>query len=101
MTEQEAFERIKDELPFESGVINEALSIVEQACEKQIPKKPVMGLQFVDKSEEWHKQHGISWQVYRCPACYWLTGISTITKEPYRPNYCKHCGQAIMWEESE
>lgn len=85
MTEQEAFERIKDELPFESGVINEALSVVERACEKRIPKKPIKvmdsGIRYTDE--------------YICPACenhFTGTGIA---------DYCYHCGQAIEWEELE
>lgn len=35
---QKAFEIIKNEIPYESGVINEALKIIENAFEKQIPK---------------------------------------------------------------
>lgn len=41
MTIQRAFEIIKDEMPYESGVINEALKTVENAAKKQIPKKPI------------------------------------------------------------
>ena len=41
MTIQEALEIIKNEMPYESGVINEALNMVENAVEKQIPKKPI------------------------------------------------------------
>ena len=76
----------------------EEMIIVIESLEKQIPKKPCLEDQFIDKSEEWHKQYGISWKVYRCPACDWSTVISTITREPYRPNHCKNCGQALDWE---
>ncbi len=34
MTIQEAFEIIKNQLPYESGVINEALEMVENAVDK-------------------------------------------------------------------
>lgn len=36
MTMQKVFEIIKDEMPYESGVINEALKAVENAVKKQI-----------------------------------------------------------------
>lgn len=39
MTIQKALEIIKNEIPYESGVINKALNMVENAVEKQIPKK--------------------------------------------------------------
>lgn len=76
---------------------SDEMIIAIEAIEKQMPKKPCLEDQFIDKSEEWHKQYGISWKVYRCPACDWSTGISTITREPYRPNYCKNCGQKLDW----
>ena len=40
MTIERALEIIKDELPFESGVINEALELIESSLEKLVPKKP-------------------------------------------------------------
>lgn len=27
-----------------------------------------------------------------CPNC-----NESVTGQPYRPNYCKHCGQALDW----
>lgn len=101
MTEQEALQEFWDNALHPSlkpEISEEAKAVAMKALEKQIPKKPCLEDQFIDKSEEWHKQYGISWKVYRCPACDWSTGISTITREPYRPNHCKNCGQALDWE---
>lgn len=39
MTYQEALEIVKNKMLYESGVTNEALNTVENAVEKQIPKK--------------------------------------------------------------
>lgn len=69
MTIQEAFEIIKNEMPYESGVINKALSMVENAVEKQIPKKPVK----------------VRYEIV-CPTCKTLVGSSP---------YCRYCGQAL------
>ena len=74
MTEREAFERIKDELPFESGVINEALSVVERACEKRIPKKP-----------KCPAPPFFEWPMRKAPVGDWQ-------------NHCENCGQALDWE---
>lgn len=76
MTPQEAIEIIKDELPFESGVINEALGIIENAIEKQIPKKPL-------------KEYG---GAYRCPNCQ----MKHFNPEWGGTKYCE-CGQALDW----
>lgn len=56
MTIQEALEIIKDEMPYESGVINEALNMVENAVEKQIPKKPELVL--VEKLTDTERGNG-------------------------------------------
>lgn len=86
MTEQEAFERIKDELPFESGVINEALSVVEQACEKQIPKK--LKIQKCDEKTVYICECGKKQFVI------YQEGLMFGNKN----KYCEQCGQAIDWE---
>lgn len=70
MTIQRALEIIKDEMPYESGVINEALNTVKTAVEKQIPKKPI---------KELNKMV--------CPNC----KNSILLSSPY----CRCCGQAI------
>ena len=83
MTIQEAFEIIKNEMPYESGVINEALKTVEGAVGKQIPRKPK------------HKQHG-----YDCAVCGCYLGDEIVLKYlDLRCKYCPNCGQAIDWSE--
>ena len=54
-----------------------------EALEKQIPKKPTE----VDERE-------VGWIAFMCPAC-----NTAVIGQPYRPNNCKHCGQAIDWSE--
>jgi uncharacterized OB-fold protein len=87
MTIQRAFEIIKDEMPYESGVINEALNMVENAVEKQTSKKPIEK-EIIGASATGYKYKG------RCPKC-----SSTVSQ--YTGNYCPNCGQAIDWGEVE
>lgn len=85
MKYQEALEIIKDELPFTSGVIEEALDLVEKCVNKQIPKKPI-------KAKELHIRYSMC---YICPSCqrtFSGTGIAS---------YCYHCGQALDWSDKE
>lgn len=85
MTIQEAFEIIKNEMPYESGVINESLKAVESAVEKQILKKP-LEKEIVGVSITGYKHKG------QCPRC-----ATTVLQ--YKGNYCPNCGQAIDWSE--
>lgn len=87
MTIQEAFEIIKNEMPYESGVINEALKMVEGALEKQIPKKPI-GKEVIGVSMSGYKHKG------NCPKC-------SSSVRQYTSNYCPNCGQALDWSEIE
>lgn len=66
---QRAFEIIKNEIPYENDLISKALSIVENAVEKQTPKKPI-----VVRNE------------IVCPTCETLVGSGP---------YCRYCGQAL------
>ena len=80
MNAQEALEIIKNELPFTSGVIEEALDLVENCVSKQIPIKPKLD-----------NDNGICETEY-CPVC----------SRKLFPNehHCK-CGQALDWSRSE
>lgn len=44
MTIQEAFEIIKDEMPYENGVINEALKMVEALWENRYRESLIYGV---------------------------------------------------------
>lgn len=91
MTIQEAFEIIKNEMPYESGVINEALNMVENAVEKQIPKKPknyLVNMKHID---------------FLCPNCKKKI-ISKVDGEwvaGKKQQHCDNCGQAIDMSEAE
>jgi hypothetical protein len=80
MTIQKAFEIIKDEMPYESGIINEALKTVENAVKKQIPKKPIekdIGkLKFSDTAF--------------CPIC--DNPVIKDETDNYEQAYCCYCG---------
>lgn len=61
MTIQKAFEIIKNEVSYESGmIINEALKAVENALEKQISKKPIIDNRYI---------HCVICKNYHCPRC--------------------------------
>ncbi len=81
MTYQEAIERIKIHNEHHSQqerfaiYITEALNMAIEALEKQIPKKPTK-----TRSE------------IVCPTCKTLVGSSP---------YCRYCGQAIDWSDTE
>ena len=88
MTIQEAFEIIKDEIPYESGVINEALKMVEGAVGKQMPRKPknyLVNMKHID---------------FLCPNCKKKI-ISKVDGEwvaGKKQQHCDNCGQAFRWE---
>lgn len=65
-----------------------AIDIGIKALEKQIPKKPYD----VDEREE----NSFYYLGFMCPSC-----NKAIVGQPYRPNYCKHCGQKIDWKVEE
>lgn len=80
MTIQEALEIIKNEIPYESGVINEALKTVESAVGKQIPRK-------VDKIKEYRQND------YYCIACgYYFGDEMELKYAGLQPKYCPNCG---------
>ena len=68
--------------PTMDDVDNKRLSeMIDLAVEKQIPKKPI-----ILGYREGREVNTIS---FTCPVCHKHIG---------RENYCKHCGQAILWE---
>lgn len=86
MTIQEAFEIIKDEIPYESGIINEALKMVEGAVGKQIPRKP-------DYEGDGYDEDGyLIYDTWICPNC---GKHYEVDYDDY--NFCPECGQALDW----
>ena len=63
-----------------------ALDIAIQALEKQIPIR-VEEKQVVEDEAFYNLD-------FLCPAC-----KNAVIGQPYKPSHCKHCGQALKWEE--
>ena len=87
MNIEEALEIINVELPYTSDIIEEALSLIADCVDKQIPKKP---LDICTPCVTW----GL------CPTC-----KGELTELGGRPNrvfvnmaYCPDCGQKLDWE---
>lgn len=92
MTPERALEIIKDELTIESGIINEALKIVENAIEKQVPKKSkgIFDANECFKSDEFSFYERAL--IGKCPNC------NHEVQEGM--NFCMKCGQAIDWSDN-
>lgn len=92
MTIQEALEIIKNEMPYESGVINKALSMIENAVEKQIPKKPIVKSYFC---------HYVNYQDFLCPYCrnHIILKVDGNFIAGKKQQYCDDCGQKLDWSE--
>lgn len=89
---QRALEIIKDEMPYESGVINEALNMVENALEKQIPKKLKPRGEF-DPSGQYKR--------FCCPRCnkWQYTKVDGRIVAGIMSAYCPSCGRALDWND--
>lgn len=65
-----------------------AISTAISALEKQIPKKVKEYKEFED---------GTFYNLdFMCPVC-----GNTVIGQPYKPDCCKHCGQALDWGDTE
>ena len=66
----------------------QAMKQCKEALEKQIPK--VVG-DYRDVED------GTFYNIdFMCPAC-----GCTVIGQPYKPGFCKHCGQALDWSDTE
>lgn len=90
MTIQRAFEIIKNEMPYESDVIIEALNMIENAVEKQIPKKPIT--ETVNRGISISGEYDIDFN-YLCPNCNTVVGDYETDDVFYK--FCPDCGQAL------
>lgn len=81
MKTERAIEIIKDELPFESGVINEAIQMVEKQLAYRTPKKPI-------RSSKQKFEYTV---YYDCPNCGKSFAGASLAA------YCYHCGQKLDW----
>ena len=62
----------------------EAKIVWSKALEKQIPKKPII--------LGYREGRGVNTISYTCPICH---------KHISRDNFCKNCGQALDWSDTE
>ena len=83
----EALEIIKDRIPVRSGVIEEALDLIEKCVNKQIPTKGIM------IGDEYSS-------VLSCPSCN-KPIVNVWNSNEYKPNYCHYCGQVLDWSDTE
>ena len=60
--------------------------VTVEALKKQVAKKPVE----VDEREDFD----FYYLAFLCPSC-----KEAVIGQPYRPKYCKHCGQKLDWSE--
>lgn len=84
MTPEKAIKTIKHGCIYSDKTGSEALKVAVDALEKQIPKKPI-----VHGYREGREVNTIS---FTCPVC---------NKHISRENFCKKCGQAIDWSDTE
>lgn len=115
MTEKEAISEIKaileeateteDAVCYVTSVDAEPLNLAIKALEKQIPKKPVMDYQFPEKLRDVIERTNIELAKSKtecCPVCRRSLGVSKFVQSKtglrFGDLYCKHCGQAILWE---
>ena len=66
----------------------ESVQIAIQALEKQKPKKPID----IEEREE-SIENGFYYLAFVCPSC-----DEPVIGQPYRPKFCKHCGQKLDWQ---
>lgn len=100
MTPKEAIELIEYELPFTSGVVEDALNILRTCADKQTPKKVILGYDEQDyircpqcKSEIAPMDDDCL--LYHCPNCGEKDAILQ------GDNYCFNCGQALDWSDED
>ena len=84
MTREEAIKYIEQH--------NHIDDVVKDMCieslGKQIPKKVE---EYIEKTDKYSSYYYLG---FECPSC-----KGSVVGQPYRPNYCKHCGQALDWSE--
>lgn len=86
MTIEEAIEIMTNAVQTENYTVEQdkALALVQKACEKQIPEKPI-------KCSETKMRYSACFVCRSCGGGFSGTGIA---------KYCYHCGQALDWSEN-
>lgn len=70
---------------YDVNSVDELMKRFRELTEKAEPKKPSE----IDEREE----ESFYYLAFICSTC-----KNAVTGQPYRPNYCKHCGQHLNWE---
>ena len=87
MVNEETIKELKkydDEYAFNDDFVD-AIRLAAQVFEKQMPMR-VEEKQVVEDEAFYNLD-------FLCPAC-----KNAVIGQPYKPSYCKHCGQALKWE---
>jgi hypothetical protein len=84
---KEALEIIEEEMPFTSGVIEEAMDTIRDVVAKRTPKMVVTKQRFLlDKF---------------CPNCDEnLTNFGCYSLNSWKYRYCAYCGQRLDWSDN-
>lgn len=88
MNPEQAIQNLKSYANSSWRDLNNAFQAAITALEKQVPKTP----QEVDEREG----EDYYYLAFICPSC-----GDAVIGQPYRPNFCKHCGQALNWDKAE
>lgn len=80
-----ALEIIEEEMPFTSGVIEEAMETIRDVVAKQTPKKVMPSC--------------YSSTFKKCPQCNRIV-IDSGTNNGYMNSYCGQCGQRLDWSDN-
>lgn len=88
ITEKNAISILKTSRPRKGSYerLQVAFDMAIEALEKQIPKKVE---EFMEREEEFSSFYKLD---FMCPSC-----CNATICQPYKPKYCKHCGQALDW----
>ena len=80
-----ALEIIEEEMPFTSGVIEEAMETIRDVVAKQTPKKVMPSC--------------YSSTIKKCPVCNGLV-VDCSTDNAYINSFCSKCGQKLDWSDN-
>ena len=77
----------------------QAMQVCKSALEKQIPKKPKIKLDFAGLIQE----NKCECKYHYCPCCKQelIATINDRIVSGRKHKYCKHCGQALDWSDTE
>lgn len=87
MTYEDVLNRLRSSFYQQDMETTEYVSKLEEACEKQIEKKPKIDFPDIDYIE-----------VLCCPSCGYTDECDFEDVYDVRANYCPMCGQKFLWD---